>query len=256
VSIQAALNDNRSGQRDVLRKIVNPLIAGPAITDESGVADLEEFNYFEADSDSSGNAASAFSIATWDVNTQGVQAELDQLLDAAALVELVDKSAMKTPDTGGPISGKAIKASQFLTQGSSQDKQAAHTAPYQRVASIATKLAALKLAAGELDWVPPEVTADSPEGAIADLVPCELEDITIAWRDGVPEDRMDLITEEVELVAGGLQSKIRAIMEVHGVPRSEAEAILAEIEAETPDPLPAFGGFEQQNDDAKAEVEE
>ena len=246
IDLQAALNDNRSGFRDVLRKMVKPIVAGPDLRDENGNVNIEDFDYYS--SNYVGEGADPFKIFTWDVNTSGVEAELDQLLDAVAMVAKVDSSAMKTPETGGPISAKGIRASQLLTQGSARRKQAAHGDPIMRIVSIATKLAAVKLASGELDWEPPQretnttaggqtteaIVAPDEPGKVYDLVPVEWEDLTCEWRDGLPDDRMDLIQEQAEMIAAGVQSAIRAAMELHDMDRDEAQELMDEIAAEQP----------------------
>jgi len=96
-------------------------------------------------------------------------------------------------------------------------------------------------------------------GAIVELaklydlfaVPEEYE-VTVNFDDSIAEDKGAEINQQILLVSGGLTSKTRAIMKVHGVTEEEAKLILKEINQEEKDAAPdmeaiksaTFGGRE------------
>ena len=82
-------------------------------------------------------------------------------------------------------------------------------------------------------------------GAIVELaklydlyaVPDEYE-VTVNFDDSIAEDKGAEINQQILLVSGGLTSKTRAIMKVHGVTEEEAKLILKEIVQEEKDAAP------------------
>lgn len=77
-------------------------------------------------------------------------------------------------------------------------------------------------------------------------------DVTVNFDDSIAEDKGAEINQQILLVSGGLTSKTRAIMKVHGVTEEEAKLILKEINQEEKDAAPdmeaiksaTFGGRE------------
>ncbi|MEG0260852.1 MAG: phage portal protein [Lysinibacillus sp.] len=57
-------------------------------------------------------------------------------------------------------------------------------------------------------------------------------DVTVTFDDSIAQDRISDINEQILLVSGGLQSKVRAIMKIHGLDDTEAIKLLAEIKQE------------------------
>lgn len=63
-------------------------------------------------------------------------------------------------------------------------------------------------------------------------------EVTVTFDDSIAEDRATEINQQVLMVSGGLTSKTRAIMKVHGVTEEEAKLILKEIIQEDKDAAP------------------
>ena len=61
-------------------------------------------------------------------------------------------------------------------------------------------------------------------------------EVTAQFDDSIAEDATAEINKQVVLITNGLQSKVRAIMKIHGLSKDEAEALLKEIQSEQPDP--------------------
>ena len=62
--------------------------------------------------------------------------------------------------------------------------------------------------------------------------------VTVNFDDSIAEDKGAEINQQILLVSGGLTSKTRAIMKVHGVTEEEAKQILKEINQEEKDAAP------------------
>jgi len=226
ITLQAALNDNLSGTRNLLRKMVRPIVIGPDILDEHGDVNLDDVEYLV-----STVAGDGISIVTWNQDTAAVRAEQDALRYAMARNMGVDPHAVEPPASGGPMSGKAIRMSQHRTQATAQDVQAQWDAPLRRILSNATKLGAV--VGADLSYI--------RRGGDR-FVACEPRDIAIAWHDGLPNDRDEEIMEQSNRIADGTQSRVDAIMVLDELSREDAEAKLARIQAEQPKPTtPSFG---------------
>ncbi|HEK9103320.1 TPA: phage portal protein [Bacillus pseudomycoides] len=84
-------------------------------------------------------------------------------------------------------------------------------------------------------------------------------EVTVTFDDSIAEDQTAEINKQLLLVGGGLTSKKRAIMKVHGVSEEEAEQLLEEITEENrmllPENVDFFGleGNQQKNNDPGVE---
>lgn len=218
ITLQAALNDNLSGTRDLLRKTVKPIVQGPDLLDEYGDISMDDLQYVVRVGDDS-----RIEVITWNQDTQAVEAERADLRHSMARNAGIDPHAVEPPETGGPVSGKAIRMSQHRTQASAQDMQAQWDGPIRRILSIATKLA---VAQGR------DLAYLGEGGAAFEAV--KPADITLIWSDGLPNDRMEEIEEQSARIADGTQSRVDAIALLDGVGVEEATAKLAVIQAEQP----------------------
>lgn len=63
-------------------------------------------------------------------------------------------------------------------------------------------------------------------------------DVSISFDDSIAEDKGAEITDQIKMVVGGIQSRRRAIEEVHGVTKDEALKILKEIQEDNPELYP------------------
>ncbi|PAD67020.1 portal protein [Bacillus sp. 7586-K] len=57
-------------------------------------------------------------------------------------------------------------------------------------------------------------------------------EVTVAFDDSIAEDQSAEIAKQIQLVTNGLNTKVRAIMKIHGVTEEEAKVMLKEIQAE------------------------
>jgi A118 family predicted phage portal protein len=75
-------------------------------------------------------------------------------------------------------------------------------------------------------------------------------DVTVAFDDSIAEDQAAEIQKQIQLVTNGLNSKIRAIMKIHGLTEKEAEELLKVIQGEqataTAEAIDFFGVNRQQ----------
>jgi len=72
-------------------------------------------------------------------------------------------------------------------------------------------------------------------------------EVTIAFDDSIAEDKSAEITKQIEMIHGGIQSKKRAIMKVHGVTEDEAIEILSEINEEEKAASPDLEELERES---------
>ena len=85
-------------------------------------------------------------------------------------------------------------------------------------------------------------------------------EVTVQFDDSIAEDKTAEVEREIQLVAAKLQTKVRALMKIHGIPEKEAKRLLKEIQEENatsnPDPT-AFGlTDEDESDDIEVGGEE
>ena len=219
ITLQAALNDNLSGCRDLLRKAVKPIVQGPDLLDEYGEINFDDFDYVVRTSGDD----STIQIVTWNQDTQAVESERADLRHSMARNAGIDPHAVEPPETGGPVSGKAIRMSQHRTQASAQDMQSQWDGPIRRILSVATKLA---VAQGR------DLAYLGEGGAAFEAV--EPADITLVWSDGLPNDRMEEIEEQSARIADGTQSRVDAIAVLDGVNDEDAQVKYQEIQSEQP----------------------
>jgi A118 family predicted phage portal protein len=82
-------------------------------------------------------------------------------------------------------------------------------------------------------------------------------EVTVAFDDSIAEDQSAEITKQIQLVTNGLNSKVRAIMKIHGMTEKEAEELLQVIREEqataTAETIDFFGVNKQKK---KQEVDE
>jgi len=170
----------------------------------------------------------------WDPSMAAVEAELKELRELFAATAGIDMAALLPPDGGAPASGRAIRLSQMRTQTVVRAKQRMFGPALQQVFSVATKLATREGVV--LRWQPTQ----------GELVPVQPEDIAIYFNDGLPSDRTEDIADQAAMIEAGVQSKLAAIKELHGVDDESARAILSEIAGDAPalsNPLGAGSRF-------------
>lgn len=74
--------------------------------------------------------------------------------------------------------------------------------------------------------------------------------LTVTFDDSIAEDKTAEVDREILLVSSGLQSKVRALMKIHGITEEEAEELIEEINTEnstaTAQSVDFFGGYDRQ----------
>lgn len=71
-------------------------------------------------------------------------------------------------------------------------------------------------------------------------------DVTVTFDDSIAQDRTTDINEQLLLIAGGLQSKLSAIMKIHGLTDEEAQIKLDEIKKEELASVPSLKEVEKE----------
>lgn len=218
LSIQGELNNRETQRAEVLDKFVDPFMFGPPLADDTGQVSLRENKYLEVPEGVTGAPAG---FLVWDAQLGAVESQLRQLRESLAATAGIDVVAiMPQEQSGGPVSGRALRLQQMRTQTTVQAKQLSWTPYLQRLFSVATKLATAPQV--RLAWRP-------TDGALEALEP---EAFTPRWGDGLPTDRMEDIQEQVVMLDAGLQSRKRAVQVLQGVTGEELDTVLEQIHAE------------------------
>ncbi len=229
LGVQGELNHRLTQRAEVQDKFVDPIMYGPDRGDEHGEIRLRGGTYITV-----GDGEAVPGALIWDPSMAAVEAELKELRELFAATAGIDMAALLPPDGGAPASGRAIRLSQMRTQTVVRAKQRMFGPALQQVFSVATKLATREGVV--LRWQPTE----------GELVPVQPEDIAVYFNDGLPSDRTEDIADQAAMIEAGVQSKLAAIKELHGVDDESARAILAEIAGDAPalsNPLGAGSRF-------------
>lgn len=217
-SLQGEINNRYSRRKRVLDVHANPKMYGPELSDDYGKVDIASLEYIPFQPHSE---AAPIGMVVWDAQMTAVETAIRDATNAFAATVGIDMAALIPPESGGPISGRALRLSQTTTQATVQGKQLSHGDTIRRVYSVATKLAT----------APGVVLAFTPsEGSIVALEP---EDVTVTWQDGLPPDRYEDVEEEVMRVREGIQSVKAALMKLDGLNEEDAQAKADEIAGAT-----------------------
>lgn len=221
LELQGEVNNRMTGRGHVLDALVRPLLYGPEVGDEckdaAGRVVLEDLEYLEV---APGQDA-PIGAFVWDASLGAVDSHLDdafQLWAAAAGIEL---SVILPQDSGGPVSGRALKLGQTRTQARVLAKQLDFEPALRELFSVATELATLP--GVKLAW--------APEGG-GQLVPVDAEDITVVFSDGLPTDTTEEIEEQARRKEVGLQTTKAALVALDDLDEEQAAQKAAEIDAE------------------------
>lgn len=239
MELQGDINDCMSGRSRVRNKLVRPIMYGPHPGEESlvnGQVDIDAMEFWPVNP---GDGAPV-GVVTWDASLSAVDSHIDDALQLWAAAAGVELTVVLPPQSGGPVSGRAIKLTQTRTQANVRGKQLYWEPVLSELLSVCTELA--KLPGVKLAWQP-------EDGELRVVGPHE---ITIGFSDGLPADTTEEISEQVQRVEAGLQSRKRAIMLLDGVSAEDADAVIAQADAEqagslhlassTPGLTPVLGG--------------
>ena len=226
VSLQGEVNNRWTQRAEVLDKFVDPFMWGPPLGNESAYYHMREFKYIDVPS---GTSAAPVGMVTWDAQLAVVETTIHDSTAAFAAVVGVDFAALLPQENKGPVSGRALRIAQMQTQSTAQHKQAQFLPAIQQIVSLATKLAS---APGvTIAWAPTDGT----------LQVVEMHEVDVRFGDGLPEDRIEDVEEQVTMVDAGLQAKLDAIKILHGLDDEEAQALLDQIKAEKDAALSTMG---------------
>lgn len=228
IHIQGELNNRYIQRAEILDKHTDPFLTGPEdLMDDFGNVDIGRNNKFIPLRD--GENPDVVRYITWDPKLDSVEKEIDELIRNFASVAMIDHHVLVDIASGGnPPSGRALKLAQSRTQTRVKSKQLTFGDALRKLFSRITRLAQLV----SLDW----------SGII---VPLNENEISIGFSDGLPDDSMQNIEEQVAMVEGGVQSKVRAIAKLHKISIDEAQVILSEIEEEQKIGAMELPSFEQ-----------
>jgi hypothetical protein len=168
----------------------------------------------------------------WEAQLEQAFAEIDKLLELVYLVSETSPAAFGKIDQGLAESGSALK--RLLLAPLLRATRMRNTVD-ERLKQALRNVAGLQAANG---------------GASVDLT-----ELTIEWKDGLPDDLTELVTTETQMVGAKLRSRKAAMQRVYGITDDEAKAELAEIDADAKKnapapPTAAFGLRPQPGDDA------
>lgn len=153
----------------------------------------------------------------------------DELRELFAVTAGIELTAFVPQAGGGPQSGRAIRLSQTRTQATVAARQRQYEMAVQELLALALELAVVSGVKGA-----PE------DGQIAQVQP---EDIAVAFGDGLPQDTLGEIEEQVSMLEAGVQSRVEAVMALHGLTRDAAEQMVSEIDAERNTATHNLGGL-------------
>jgi len=228
LGLQGELNNRLTQWGEVEDKFVHPKMIGPALADAQGNVNVADVQYLQRVAGIMPESG-GLDIVTWDAQLTAVDNHVKHLLRLIPACGDLDPCSIMPPESGGPISGRALRLSQPNTQAAVQDKQTTFGPGLQRIFSVASKLA-VALGPDALAWKP-------KEGVVVALEP---DAITIVWSDGLPSDTMEMIEEQSLRLADGTQDPVEAIMALDGMGREEAEEKLARIKETKQAAMPAL----------------
>ncbi len=224
--IQGEVNNRLTQRAEVLDKFVDPIMYGPDISDERGKVALSEDKYVITEM---GGEGAPVGMIVWDAQLSAVKDELTELRELFAVTAGIELTALVPQAGGGPQSGRAIRLSQTRTQATVAARQRQYEMAVQELLALALELAVVSGVKGA-----PE------DGQIAQVQP---EDIAVGLGDGLPQDTLGEIEEQVSMLEAGVQSRVEAVMALHGLTRDAAEQMVSEIDAERNTATHNLGGL-------------
>ncbi len=211
-----ALNNRMSKTDNILDKHSDPILAVPGdILDEEGNIRKEAFNMFEI-----GEDGAKPEYIVWNANLDTAMKQIDKL------VEFLFMFSETSPDVlglgkGQAESGRALKMRLLRTIAKRNRKKLYYDREIKDIIFTAELLAANNGYKISDDFK--NIKPKNPQ-------PPETK-----WQDGIVNDEVERTEIAIQQVDGGLLSKKRAIMDLHGVKEKEADEILKEIEEEGKD---------------------
>lgn len=180
------------------------LVVPPGVTDPKGRARASSLSVIEMDDAELAKVLPRY--VTWDGKLEAAFDELDRILELLHKVSEIAPAAFGMDKSGAPDSGKALKLRFIRTLAKVSRKRNYYDAAIRGMLATALQLE------GE--------TAVTPD------------DIKISWKDGLPQDYSEAVTDETTRFREGLTSARSAVMRLDGVGQAEAEEELDRIHEE------------------------
>jgi hypothetical protein len=219
--IQGEINNRLTQRAEVQDKFVDPITYGPDISGEDGQIRLSEEKYIITDVGA--EAGAPVGMLVWDAQLPSVDNALKELRELFAATAGIEISSIVPEAGGGPQSGRALRLSQMRTQNTARAKQMHLAEATAQVLLTALELALYLQGQRALAWQPTQ----------GKLEPLELEDITVTFGDGLPQDTLGDIEEQVAMLEARVQSRVDAIAKLHDLTPEAAAEKLAEIDGES-----------------------
>jgi len=209
--VQNELNNRRTQVAHVLDKHADPLIAVRAdLVGEDGKLQVSGGRAIPLPDVGAGSVPAMY--LTWDGRLDQAEAEIREIVRFGCSLAGIDQAAIIPPEVGGPLSGRAIRLSQWQTQGTVGRRRLTWEPGVKRVLSIATKLGAL---------YPLADVKQRPK-------PLYPRDITLQFGDGLPADEFEDAQQAVLLHGAELQSTETTLRVLH--PTWTDEEVMAEVD--------------------------
>ena len=215
LAIQEEINNRLTQRSKTLDIHAQPILFGPMLMDENGRVTLNGHTFIETPSTDSAPVGAI----VWDANMSAVKDAIAEMRELFAATAGIEMSAIIAQDGSGPQSGRAIKLSQMRTQARVQAKQVIFEPLMKELFATALKLA----------MVQGVILSFKPAAA---LQPMDVEDLTITFSDGLPNDSMDAIEEQTKRLEFGVQSLRDAIKILDDCSDEEADIKVSQIQAE------------------------
>lgn len=197
-SLQDAINNRLSNIDEVLDKHSNPILVLPTGTMRYDPAtgkyyslkiDREAMEANDADA-----GAKLPRYVTWEAQLSAAFSEIDKLFDTIMLVSQISPTLFGLSKTYASDSAKALKIRMVQTLAKINDKQMAFDA-------------ALKNAIYAALWLEKQNKPGAPNP----------DSVRIEWKDGLPDDELEITQIHAARVTGGFESRRNAIKEVQGL---------------------------------------
>lgn len=210
-SLQDALNNRISNIDEVLDKHSNPILVLPTgIMREdpttgrlySVSADRDAIETNDPDL-----GAKLPRYVTWEAQLDAAFSEIDKIMDTMMLVSQMSPALFGRTTSYAADSAKALKLRMIQTLAKVNDKQM----PYDT---------ALKNILFAAQWLEYKNKPNTPEP----------ESVRIEWRDGLPDDELEITQIHATRVAAGIESKYVAIKAVQGMEGQHLEDEIIRIQ--------------------------
>lgn len=233
VSLQDAINNRLSNIDEVLDKHSNPILVLP-----SGIMRFDESTgqYYALKSDKEvieatdpEAGAKLPRYVTWDAQLGAAFNEIDKLIDVIMLASQMSPSLFGLSKNYAADSAKALKIRMVQTLAKINDKQMAYDA-------------ALKEAVYAALWLEKHYSSKAPDP----------DSVHIEWKDGLPDDELEITQIHASRVAGNFESIETAVKATQGL---QGESLQQEVERIQKDTAASNGTFVTNDFDLTSELD-